>query len=197
VLAMCSGALRSYLAELGSLPSQPLVAMVPVSLRRSEAEDAAWEEGGNAIGTLMVSLETHREDPADRLAAIHSSVTSGRAAMATLSQPQILAMSALGMSGLVPPLLGLPSVGGPPFNLVISNVPGPRQPLYLNGAKLTDVYPLSIPTHGLAMNITCTSYEGMMNFGLTGCRRSLPHLQRVLGHLDDELERLEEAAGVG
>ena len=116
--------------------------------------------------------------------------------MATLSQTQILAMSALGMSGLVPLLLGLPTVGGPPFNLVISNVPGPRETLYLNGAKLTDIYPLSIPTHGLAMNITCTSYDGMMNFGLTGCRRSLPRLQRLLGHLADELGRLEEAAGI-
>lgn len=198
VLAMCSGALRTYLDELGSLPPQPLVAMVPVSLRRSDPDqgDTASEEGGNAIGTLMVSLATHLGDPADRLAAIHSSVRSGRAAMATLSQAQILAMSALGMSGLIPPLLGLPSPGGPPFNLVISNVPGPRRPLYLNGAKLTDVYPLSIPTHGLAMNITCTSYEGMMNFGLTGCRRTLPHLQRLLGHLDGELSRLEQAAGV-
>jgi len=194
VLAMCSGALRTYLSELASLPQAPLVAMVPVSLRRSEA-DVDSEGGGNAIGTLMVSLATDLQDPGDRLAAIHSSVLSGRAAMATLSQPQILAMSALGMSGLVPQLLGLPSLG-PPFNLVISNVPGPRQALYLNGAKLTDVYPLSIPTHGLAMNITCTSYDGMMNFGVTGCRRSLPRLQRLLGHLDDELGRLEEAAGV-
>jgi diacylglycerol O-acyltransferase len=84
----------------------------------------------------------------------------------------------------------------PPFNLVISNVPGPRSPLYYNGARLDGLYPLSIPVDGQALNITCTSYSDELAFGLTGCRRSVPHLQRLLGHLDDELNALEIAAGV-
>jgi diacylglycerol O-acyltransferase len=66
----------------------------------------------------------------------------------------------------------------------------------MNGARLHGMYPLSIPYHGQAMNITCTSYDGRMSFGLTGCRRTAPHLQRLLGHLDDELTALEEAAGI-
>jgi diacylglycerol O-acyltransferase len=84
----------------------------------------------------------------------------------------------------------------PPYNLIISNVPGPRTTHYWNGAKLVGQYPLSIPINGMALNITCTSYDGKMGFGLTGCRRTVPHLQRLLAHLDDEVTALEKAAGV-
>jgi diacylglycerol O-acyltransferase len=94
------------------------------------------------------------------------------------------------------PLLKMQGITRPPFNLIISNVPGPRSTLYLNGAKLDGMYPLSIPFDGQALNITCTTYAQDLAFGLTGCRRSVPHLQRLLGHLDDELTALEKAAGV-
>jgi hypothetical protein len=81
----------------------------------------------------------------------------------------------------------------PPYNLVISNVPGPKRPLFWNGARLDGMYPLSIPTNGQALNITVTSYAGQMQFGLVGCRRSLPHLQRLLPALEDGLAELEKA----
>jgi diacylglycerol O-acyltransferase len=84
----------------------------------------------------------------------------------------------------------------PPFNLIISNVPGPRGPMYWNGARLDGLYPLSIPIDGQALNITCTSYSGELAFGLTGCRRTVPHLQRLLAYLDDELAALELAVGL-
>ena len=84
----------------------------------------------------------------------------------------------------------------PPYNLIISNVPGPRTAHYWNGAQLLGMYPLSIPINGMALNITCTSYDGKMCFGLTGCRRTVPHLQRLLTYLDDEIGALEKAAGV-
>jgi diacylglycerol O-acyltransferase len=114
-----------------------------------------------------------------------------------MSPLQILAMSAIGMSPLIlEPLFGLTGVARPPFNLVISNVPGPRTPLYWNGARLDGLYPLSIPLTGQALNITVTSYSDEVAFGLTGCRRSVPHLQRMLGYLDAELAALEEAVGV-
>ena len=93
-------------------------------------------------------------------------------------------------------MLRMQGISRPPFNLVISNVPGPRETLYMNGAELQGMYPLSIPVHGQAVNITCTSYNGMMNFGLTGCRRTAPRLQRLLTHLDDELVALEETCGI-
>jgi diacylglycerol O-acyltransferase len=97
---------------------------------------------------------------------------------------------------IVTPMLRLQGIVRPPFNLIISNVPGPRSVQYLNGAKMTGTYPLSIPINGMALNITCNSYAKDMDFGLTGCRRSVPHLQRLLTHMDDELGALEKAAGV-
>ncbi|WP_148572128.1 WS/DGAT/MGAT family O-acyltransferase [Nocardioides caldifontis] len=196
VLAMCSGALRHYLDELDALPDQSLVAMVPVSLKLADAHTAS-SEGGNAVGTLMVKLGTQLADPAARLEAINRSVIAGKDALAQMTPAQIVAMSGIGVSPVVLlPMLRMQGLTRPPFNLVISNVPGPRQPLYLRGAHLTGMYPLSIPVHGQALNITCTSYGGMMNFGLTGCRRTAPSLQRLLTHLDDELLALEQAAGV-
>jgi hypothetical protein len=92
-------------------------------------------------------------------------------------------------------IFGVPPLLRPPFNLIISNVPGPRHPLYWNGARLDGMYPLSIPTTGQALNITCTSYDTQLQFGLTGCRRTLPHLQSMLGGLDDGLAALEKAFG--
>jgi diacylglycerol O-acyltransferase len=146
----------------------------------------------------MVRLGTDIADPALRLEGIHQSVQSGREALASMTPAQVIAMSGLGLTPLVlAPILRLQGLTRPPCNLVISNVPGPRRPLYMNGALLSGMYPLSVPYHGQAMNITCTSYGGKMNFGITGCRRTAPSLQRLLGHLDEELTALEEAAGVG
>jgi diacylglycerol O-acyltransferase len=194
VLAMCSGALRSYMLELDALPDSPLIAMVPVSLHGDETRSP--DGGGNNIGVVMCDLGTHLADPADRLARVHRSMEDGKEALAAMTPMQILAMSALGISPLaIWPLLRLTGSVRPPFNLVISNVPGPRQPLYWNGARLDGLYPLSIPLEGQALNITCTSYSDEIAFGLTGCRRTVPHLQRLLGHLDAELAALEKATG--
>jgi diacylglycerol O-acyltransferase len=196
VLAMCSGAIRSYLIEHDALPDSPLVSMVPVGLNAKRSGSSA-SEGGNAVGAVMVKLGTDLDDPADRLASIHKSMKTGKEALGSMSQLQIMAMSALGMApSIVTPMLRLQGIIRPPFNLIISNVPGPKKPMYLNGAKMTGTYPLSIPINGMALNITCNSYAGDMDFGLTGCRRSVPHLQRLLMHLDDELGALEKAAGV-
>jgi diacylglycerol O-acyltransferase len=196
VLAMCSGAMRSYLLEQGALPEPTLVAMVPVGLNAKDVGSASGT-GGNAVGAVMVKLGTDLPDPAERLQAVHRSMRSGKAALATMTPAQIMATSALGMApAVLPAMLRLHGISRPPFNLIISNVPGPNQPHYFNGARLDGMWPLSIPIHGMALNITCTSYSGEMGFGLTGCRRTVPHLQRLLTHLDDELAALEEATGV-
>jgi len=195
VLAMVSGAMRQYLDELDALPDTTLVAMVPVGLNAKQAQSASLE-GGNAVGAVMVKLGTHLADPADRLRAVHRSMTDGKEALGTMTPLQILAMSAVGLApAVLPPLLKMSGFTRPPFNLIISNVPGPRVPHFYNGAELVGMYPLSIPIHGMALNITCTSYAGNMGFGLTGCRRTVPRLQRLLAHLDDELAALEKAAG--
>ncbi len=194
VLAMCSGAMRTYLSELGELPETTLIAMVPVGLNAKSRSSAT---GGNAVGSIMVKLGTDLPDAESRLKAIHASMRDGKEALSTMTPMQIQAMSAVGqVPAILPTLLGMTSWTKPAYNLVISNVPGPRTTQYFNGAELMGTYPLSVPIDGNALNITCNSYADQMAFGLTGCRRTVPHLQRILTHLDTEITALEKAAGV-
>jgi WS/DGAT/MGAT family acyltransferase len=193
VLAMCAGALRAYLLEQSALPETPLVAMVPVSLRSDKDDD----RGGNMVGTILCNLATHLDDPAKRLDAIHASMTDNKEVFTQLPQIQQFALSAFLTGGIALSLVpGFVSNAPPPFNIVISNVPGPREPLYWRGARLDGNYPLSIALDGQALNITLTNNADNLDFGLVGCRRSVPHLQHLLGHLEDSLKDLERAAGV-
>ncbi len=189
VLTMCSGALRAYLLELDALPATPLVAMTPVSLRTDDSDDQ-----GNAVGVILCNLATDVAHAGARLVAVRQSMLSGKAALAGLNQAQVTALSAIAVAPLLlNSLMALHTVSPPPFNLVISNVPGSPVPLYWNGARMTGTYPLSIPLDGQALNITLTSYDGQMHVGIVGCRRSVPRLQRLLVHLEDSLQALEQA----
>jgi hypothetical protein len=186
VLAMSSGALRRYLIANDALPDEPLIASVPVSIR------TGGDSGGNAITFVLCNLGTHLEDPDDRLEAITSSMRATKAVMADRSSVELAALgilTAVGPSALtrIPGSANLP----PPYNVLISNVPGPRQKLYWNGAELEAIYPLSIPTEDQALNITCLSYADHLEFGLVGCRRSIPKLQRLLDYLEESLQELE------
>jgi diacylglycerol O-acyltransferase len=193
VLAMCSGALRTYLSEQEALPDTALVAMVPVSLRAAGEEDA----GGNMVGTILCNLATDVEDPAKRLEAISTSMRDNKKVFADLPRNQALALSAFLVSGIALGVVpGFVSSAPPPFNIVISNVPGGREPMYWNGARLAGNYPLSIALDGQALNITLTNNADNLDFGLVGCRRSVPHLQRLLLHLEDSLADLEQAVGI-
>ncbi len=80
-----------------------------------------------------------------------------------------------------------------PYNIIVSNVPGPSEPLYFSGARLERISPLSLLLHGSALNITCISYCGRLNFGFTGARDSLPHLQSLAGYVDESLAEISEA----
>lgn len=191
VLAMCGAALRGYLRQLGELPEQSLVAMVPVALPRQD--DGA---AGNAVGAILTTLATDESDAAIRLERIHESMQQGKTSLSGLGPLGAGALSAL----LVGPLAVTTTrwysgFGRQPFNLVVSNVPGPDHPLYMDGARLTGLYPLSVPLDGQALNVTATSYAGSLDFGLTGDRRALPHLQRLLTHLDRGLDDLAAAVG--
>lgn len=189
MLAMCAGALREYMIELGALPDKPLVAAVPISLRSDSDGDA----GGNAVGLILCTLATDVEDPVDRLTAISESMRRGKQFYSGMSQLQITALSAIPFAPLAVALVpGAQKITPPAFNLLISNVPGPKRPLYWNGARMQGVYPVSIPYEGQALNITVTSYDGSLEFGLTGCRRTVPHLQRLLTHLETTLAAMEK-----
>jgi len=189
VLALCAGSLRSYLLELNALPDAPLIAMVPVAVR---AKDDIGE--GNSVGAILASLATHVEDPGDRIAEIIQSTRHAKQQLQGMSKAAIIQYIAL----LIAPsmLQMIPQAAGhvrPTFNVVISNVPGPEDSLYFRGARLEALYPMSIPVHGQALNITCNSYAGTMCFGFTGCRDTLPHLQRLAVYCGEALDDLERA----
>ena len=188
VLAMCAGALRRYMLDADALPSDSLVAAVPVALPVKRDT-----EGGNAVTMVLARLATDVDDPHERLRQIRASMLTAKDAMAGRSALQI---SLFGLvTGAGPTAANLiPGFAGrvrPPYNLVISNVPGPRNPLYWNGARAVGWYPVSIPSEGQALNITVVSYAGSIEFGLIGCRRSVPHLQRLLDDLEYSLRELE------
>jgi len=190
LLAMSAGALRKYLLDQNELPNSPLIAMTPVSLRNESDGD---ETSGNAVGAILASLATNEADPERRLAAIAESTRRAKDVLRGLSQLQATALSIGVMLPMaVNSLTGMYRYGTLPFNIVISNVPGPRESLYLHGARLSGLYPLSIPVNGQAMNVTATSYIDDMGIGLTADRRSVPSVQRMLTGLETSLDELEQ-----
>lgn len=185
VLAMCGSALRRYLMDLGDLPEKPLIAMVPVSVRRDDSE------GGNQVAMILANLATHLDDPLERLDTTVRSVNQSKERFSRLSQGEILAYMTTVMAAHGANMaLGI-NPGWQAFNVIISNVPGPREPVYWNGAAVEGLYPVSIPIDGAALNITLNSYAESLEFGLIGCRRTLPHMQRLLEYLDEGLTALE------
>lgn len=187
VLAMCAAALRSYLQSLDALPDKPLIAMVPMSLRK---DDTAT---GNQVAMILANLATDHADPLERLRKIQRSVQTSKQRYSRMNPREIMNY----LSAIMAPS-GFKMVTGmlpkkQSFNVIISNVPGPKQPLYFNGAKFTGMYPVSIVLDGFALNMTLTSYAGEIEFGLIACRRTLPHMQRLLEGLEQGLQELEQA----
>lgn len=196
VLAVCAGALRRYLLEEGSLPEEPLVAMVPISVR-GEGQQATM---GNRVSAMLVSLATDVEDPVARLRAV------SEAARRAKDQDQAIGAEALrDWAELAAPAVAARAARlvsrtkvfdrvRPLFNVVISNVPGPGFPLYCAGARVEALYPMGPVADGVGLNMTVMSYQGSMYFGLVACRETVPRLERIAGHLDDALEELGKAA---
>ena len=186
VLAVCAGALRRFLLESGALPDAPLTAGLPVDVRA-----AGDQQTGTAISFICANLATHEEDVRRRVEAIKASTQRAKAHLQQLSKDAMTPYTLLFMAPHVLQLLS--GLGGrlrPVFNITISNVPGPAHPLYLNGAKLEAMYPVSLLSHGQALNITCLSYAGAVNFGFTGCRDTLPHMQRLAVYAREAFEEL-------
>lgn len=190
-LAMCAGALREYLIAHNALPEQPLISMVPVSVRAADGP-----EGGNQVAVILANLATQIEDPAQRLETIVASTKRAKERASQMGRVEQMAYAAAALGPMaVTSLLGLDRVR-PAFNIVISNVPGPTQRLYWNGARMDESYPVSIPIDGQALNITLTSYCDQVAFGYTACRRSVPGMQRLLNFTEHALAELEQASGV-
>jgi diacylglycerol O-acyltransferase / wax synthase len=188
VLAMCGGALRDYLLGHDALPPAPLVALVPVNIRTDDSDE------GNAISLLLANLGTNVPDAGERLRVVHDSMTAGKRRLMGMTPAERLQYGiALAAPLILGQLTGLSTRVRPLYNVVISNVPGPRQPLYWNGARLDGIYPASLIADGFALNITQTSYAGTMAFGITADRQQVPAVQRMIDHLETALVELEKA----
>jgi diacylglycerol O-acyltransferase len=184
VMATVAGALRHYLADNNELPAKPLVAGVPVSLR-----EAGDETANNQASMILVSLATDITDPVQRLKAINASSTSSKSTMnrfkavilddfPTFAAPWLVSgiASMVGRSGLV-------NLLPPAANVAISNVAGAPFPMYFAGALVTSYYPVSIASHGTALNVTVQSYNGRMDYGLIACRRAVPDITEIGDYL--------------
>lgn len=186
-LALCASALRQYLLTHDALPKKPLTAMVPVSLHGETSK------GGNQVGLILANLATDIADPVERLAKIVASTTASKDRLKAMSRVEKIAHAAMTMAPLLPGIVTGSSRKRPVFNVVISNVPGTKDVLYLNGARLDEAYPVSIPADYQALNITVSSYGDNLGFGFTACRRSVPGLQRMVDHIEFALCELEAA----
>ena len=188
ILAVCSGAIRQYLLTMQALPAKPLIAFVPISLRRDESSS------GNQISFLMANLGTNLEDPIRRLQIIHESMNSGKRRFRRMNQAQVINYSGIAyaweglniLTGLFPRKQA--------FNLIISNVTGSDKQLYWNGAPLKALYPASVLVNGQALNITLASYQDKIEFCITACSKILPHVQDMLQLIEDELCVLERVS---
>ena len=190
VLTMSGGALRRYLLDLNALPDEPLTAMTPVSFRPADADIE-----GNSFSVVFASLATEIPDEHDRLRAVQRSMGEAKRLLGGMSSSEIpIFTSVVALPVLIPHLLRVSGRTRPTFNVTVSNVPGPRETLYWNGAELLGMYPLSIVTHGQALNITVTSMNESLDFGIVACRSSVPRAQRLIGDLQAALQALEAKA---
>ena len=180
VMAACSGALRRYMADLNVPLDKSLTAAIPVSLR-----EAGNTDPNNQVTMMLASLATDIKDPLERLKAIHTSTTAGKELTGTIKAAIPTDFPSFGapwiMTGLAT-LFGRSKISDqiPPMaNVAISNVPGVPVALYIAGAKMATYFPVSIPAHGCALNITVQSYNGSLDYGLTACRRAMPDVEEL------------------
>jgi len=196
VLALSSGVVRRYLLERGALPAKSMTAAVPISLR-----EEGNTEANNQVFGMICSIATNVEDPKARLEAIIAQSTKSKEMSHPLRafMPQVSNISMLGAPIMVQILAllysrsDLSNVLPPSANITVSNVPGPRQTLYAAGAELLHIFPVSISTHGIALNITVQSYRDQLDFGFIAGANIIPHVQVMCDMLPVEFEALEAA----
>jgi diacylglycerol O-acyltransferase / wax synthase len=194
VMALCAGALRRWLDDHDALDEAPLIAGVPISVRTEEEKGT----GGNRVSVLLAALPTNLADPADRLRDVHQAMRIAKeqhdAIPANLlaDVSQFAAPALAGQAWRLAARLRLMQRVNP-FNLVISNVPGPNVPLYIAGAELVAYYPLSAITDGQGLNITVFSYRDSIFFGLIACRELVPDLDSMARYVEEEFDVLSAA----
>jgi diacylglycerol O-acyltransferase len=180
VLAICSGTLRAYLQDKNALPEETLVAAIPVSLR-----EPGNSESNNQVSMMLIDLATHLADPKKRMRAIVKSSTSLKSTLKGVKSALPTNFPSIGVPWLMTRLTALYERGKladripPVANVIISNVSGPRVPLYLAGAKISADFPVSAVIHGIALNITMMSYVDSLDIGLLACRDVVPDIKSL------------------
>jgi WS/DGAT/MGAT family acyltransferase len=192
VMAACAGGLRAYLLEHDALPEAPLVAMVPVSIRTGE-EAERWT---NRVSAIMAVLPTHIDDPVERLRAVNAGMSNAKGLFNAMPAERLTDFAEFPSPAVftramrLSTRLGLGDRLRPVANVVVSNVPGPRTPLYAAGARLRHYYPVSTITDGQGLNITVQSYEDNLDWGLISCRELVPDLNRLLDLIIEDMETM-------
>ena len=191
VMALTASALRRWLLDHDALPETPLVVAVPVSVRTRGQQG----ELGNQVSVMLAELPTHLRDPRERLAFMRVSMLQAKRAFKAVPASLLQDMSTLiptALSGLAArALFRLATVPGLVFNLFVSNVPGPQLPLYIAGAKVEGIYPVSAVTDLTGgLNITLFSYNGSLDFGLIACREMVPDVWNLIGYLEDAMAEM-------
>jgi WS/DGAT/MGAT family acyltransferase len=191
VMALTAAALRRWLLDHDALPQIPLVAAVPVSIRSDDQRGT----NGNQVSVMMAELPTHIRDPEERLHFMRSSMLDAKRHFEAVPASLLQDLSALiptALSGLAArSLFKLATVPGVLFNLFVSNVPGPQLPLYIGGARVEGVYPVSAVTDMTGgLNITLFSYDGDLDFGLIACREMVPDVWNLIGYLHDAMDEM-------
>ena len=191
VLALCSGLMRRYLARHGGVPKKSLIAAMPISLRQPGNTDYTTQ-----ATMSLVNLHTNMADPVRRLLAIRDGADAVKALARRAKGVMPTDFPSIGAPWL---LHGLASLYGrtglagalPPIaNVVISNVPGPQVPLYAAGARMATYWPMSVPEHGLGLNVTVMSYAGAMGFGFTTARNAVPDAHELTVALAEAFDEL-------
>jgi diacylglycerol O-acyltransferase / wax synthase len=196
VMAVTGGALRRYLEDKGALPSEPLKAMVPVSVR----SESQMRDYTNRVTQVIAELATEIADPVARLRRIHNAMKSAKrmqqATPATLltDWTEVAMPALLAQAARIAARTKVMDRLNPPFNVIISNVPGPREPLYCGGAQMQTYYPVSAIADGQGLNVTVTSYRDHLDFGIIACRELVPDVWSFKDLFAEALEELVKAA---
>lgn len=191
VLAVCASALRRYLDDRGELPDRSLVAMVPVSTR-----GRGIERGTNQVTGLFTALHTHVADPVRRLMVIAESNVDSKSHHGSIDSDmlhnwaQFAAPHVFGLAARLYAALRLAERHPVVYNLLVSNVAGPRQPLYFLGALVRGMYPLGPVFHGAGLNITVMSNADRVDVGLLAARELAPDVDLLASHFHDGLAEL-------
>lgn len=193
VLAIVAGALRTWMADRGERPSVSLVAGVPVA---TDKQDAPIRLGGNRVSNLFTSLATDIDDPLERLLAISRTTTESKLIQKTLGldmladwvqfTPPAPFSAAMRFYSRVR-AAGLHSA---PFNVIVSNVPGPRELATISGAVLSDLFSVGPILEGIGLNVTAWSYVDRMNFSVLSCPDLVPDLGPLIAELRPALDEL-------